>query len=243
MLETYRQRGKNCWPSWRVEISNLRNVLGAISISVVVATLTTIIVFVFTYLYLPVTGLQVIGARMYPESEAWNAVPDRASLLTLNATALEQKVESNPWVKGAKVTKNWESGIVVVQVQERRAILEAEVNGRRVVVAADGEELPGLGGAELGRVELDEDQLGEVLEFARVLGSNGVRLDSIDGAGPGGIEATVEGRRVIFSGAVDEGQAVALKEIMSEHPEADIFDLRTAQRVVVRGPSSGEPEG
>ncbi len=209
----------------------------------VVAALTTVTVFVATYLYLPVTGVQVIGARMYPESEAWNAVPDRASLLTLNTTALEQKVESNPWVEGAEVTKNWESGIVMVQVQERRAILEAEINGRRVVVAADGEELPGLGGADLGRVELDEDQLGEVVEFARVLERNGVRLDSIDEAGPGGIEATVEGRRVVFSGGVGEGQARALKEIMSEHPEAGIFDLRTAQRVVVGGSSDGEPEG
>jgi len=141
------------------------------------------------------------------------------------------------------VTKNWESGIVLVQVQERRAVLEAEVDGRRVVVSADGEELPGAGGADLGRVELDEDQLGEVLEFARVLERNGVRLDSIDEAGPGGIEATVEGRRVVFSGGVGEGQARALKDIMSEHPEAGIFDLRTAQRVVVGGPSNGEPEG
>ena len=209
----------------------------------VVAALTTVTVFVVTYLYLPVSGVQVIGARMYPESEVWKAVPDRTSLLTLNTTSLEQKVESNPWVKGAEVTKNWESGIVMVQVQERRAILDAEINGQRVVVAADGEELPVLGGADLGRVELDEDQLGEILEFARVLESNGVRLDSINEAGPGGIEATVEGRRVVFSGDVGEGQARALKEIMSEHPEAGIFDLRTAQRVVVGGQSNGEPEG
>jgi hypothetical protein len=210
---------------------------------VLVAALTTVTVFVVAYLYLPVTGVQVIGARMYPESDAWNAVPDRASLITLNVRALEQKVESNPWVKGARVTRNWESGIVVVQVQERRAILEAEVNGRQVVVAADGEELPGLGGANPERVELHEDQLGEVLEFARVLERNGVRLDSIDEAGPGGIEATVEGRRVVFSGGVGDGQARALKDIMSEHPEAGIFDLRTAQRVVVGQSSNGEPEG
>jgi POTRA domain-containing FtsQ-type protein len=210
---------------------------------VVVAALTTVTVFVVTYLYLPVTGVQVVGARMYPESEVWNAVPDRASLLTLNTTSLEQKVESNPWVKGAEVTKIWESGIVMVQVQERYAILEAEINGRRVVVSADGEELPGLGGADLGRVELDEDQLGEILEFARVLESNRVRLDSIDEAGPGGIEATVEGRRVVFSGDIEQGQARALREIMSEHPEAGIFDLRTAQRIVVGGQSNGEPEG
>ncbi len=77
------------------------------------------------------------------------------------------------------------------------------------------------------------------MEFERVLESNGVRLDSIDEAGPGGIEATVEGRRVVFSGDVSEGQARALKGIMSENPGAPIFDLRSPQRVVVGGPSNG----
>jgi hypothetical protein len=210
---------------------------------VVVAALTTVTVFVVSYLILPVTGLEVVGARMFPESAAWNAVPDRASLLTLNTTALEHEVESNPWVEGAVVTRDWESGIVTVQVEERRPILDAEVNGRRVILAVDGTELPGLGGAALRRVELDEDQLGEVLEFARVLESNGVRLDSVDEVGPGGIEATVEGRRVVFAGSIGDGQARALEEIMSEHPGARTFDLRSRQRVVVSGPSKGEPEG
>jgi POTRA domain, FtsQ-type len=214
---------------------------------VAVAALTTITVFVVSYSCLPVAGVQVIGARMFPESEAWNAVPDRASLLTLNTASLEREVESNPWVEGAEVTKNWESGIVTIQVEERRAILDAEVNGRRVILAVDGEELPALGGANLGRIELDEDQLGEILDFVRVLESNGVRLDSIDEAGPGGIEATVEGRRVVFSGSVGDGRARALKDIMSEHPEVRIFDLRSPERVVVGGPSNGgadgEPEG
>jgi POTRA domain, FtsQ-type len=173
---------------------------------------------------------------MFPESEAWNAVPDHASLLTLNTAALEREVESNPWVESAVVTKDWESGIVTVQVEERRAVLDAEVEGRRVILAADGEELPGLGGASLGRVGLDEDQLEEVLEFARILESNGVRLDSVDRAGPGGIEATVEGRRVIFSGSVGGGQVRALRGIMSDHRGPWIFDLRSPQRVVVGGP-------
>ncbi len=219
------------------------NVVRAIVISVAVGAITTVVVFVASYLYLPVSGVHVVGAHMFPESEAWKAVPDRASLLTLNTESVERNVESNPWVKGAEVTKNWESGIVTVQVEERRAVLDAEVNGRRVILAADGEKLPGLGGADLGRVELDEDQLGEVLKFARVLESNGVRLDSIDEAGPGGIEATVEGRRVIFSGDVGEGQARALKGIMSENPEAPIFDLRSPQRVVVGTPSNGGADG
>jgi hypothetical protein len=240
-------RAKNCSSSWRIEIQPLKNLIRAISISVAAATLTTITVCVVSYLTLPVAGIQVIGARMFPESEAWNAVPDRASLLTFNTRALEREVEANPWVKGAEVTKDWESGIVTVQVEERRAVLDAEVEGRRVILAADGEQLPGPGGATLERVELDEDQLGEIVEFARVLESNGVTLDSVNEVGAGGIEATVEGRRVVFSGGVGDGQARALEGVMSEHPEAWIFDLRSPERVVVGGPSNGgadgEPEG
>jgi hypothetical protein len=180
---------------------------------------------------------------MFPELEAWNAIPNRASLLTLNAATLQEKIESNPWVEGAVVTKNWDSGIVTVQVEERRAVLDAEVDGQRTILAADGTRLPGLGGADLERVELDEDLLGEVVEFARVLDSNGVRLDSIDEAGPGGIEATVEGRRVVFSGDISDGQARVLEGVMAEHPDAEIFDLRTPQRVVVGGSSSAGADG
>lgn len=77
------------------------------------------------------------------------------------------------------------------------------------------------------------------MEFGRVLSSSGVRLDSVDGAGPQGIEATVEGRRVVFSGGIGEGQARALTGIMRRHPEAEIFDLRSPERVVVGGSSGG----
>jgi POTRA domain, FtsQ-type len=221
----------------------LRNLLRAILLSAAVAALTTATVIVISYLSAPVAGVQVIGARMFPELEVWNAIPNRASLLTLNAATLQEKIESNPWVEGAVVTKNWDSGIVTVQVEERRAVLDAEVDGQRTILAADGTRLPGLGGADLERVELDEDLLGEVVEFARVLDSNGVRLDSIDEAGPGGIEATVEGRRVVFSGDISDGQARVLEGVMAEHPDAEIFDLRTPQRVVVGGSSSAGADG
>ncbi len=221
----------------------MRNLLRALVLSAAVAAITTATVFVISYLCAPVAGVQVIGARMFSELEAWNAIPNRASLLTLNAATLQEKIESNPWVEGAVVTKNWDSGIVTVQVEERRAVLDAEVDGRRMILAADGTRLPGLGGADLERVELDEDLLGEVVEFARVLDSNGVRLDSIDEAGPGGIEATVEGRRVVFSGDISGGQARVLEGVMAEHPEAEIFDLRSPQRVVVGGSSSAGANG
>lgn len=204
------------------------------------AVATTLTVVLVTYFSFPVTGIRVEGALMYPESEAWNAVPDHASLLTLNKEELKRKVQSNPWVQGVKVYENWKSGIVTVQVEERHAVLDAEVEGRRIILSNDGRELPGLGGAGLDRVELDRDQVGEILEFARVLNTSGVRLDSVEGAGAGGIEATVDGRTVIFSGDVDERQARALKDIMPRHPDAQLFDLRSPERVVVGAPAPDE---
>jgi hypothetical protein len=70
-----------------------------------------------------------------------------------------------------------------------------------------------------------------------------VTLDSVDEVGPGGIEVTVKGRRVIFSGSVGDGQVRALQDVMRRHPEAPIFDLRSAERVVVGGPSNGGADG
>jgi hypothetical protein len=182
---------------------------------------------------------------MYPESEVTDALPDHASLLTLNKEMLERNLESHPWVKGTEVNEDWNSGIVTVQVEERRPVLDAEVDGRRFVLSADGQELPGPGGASLERVELDRDQVGEILVFARTLRRSGLTLDSIDGAGAAGIEATVEGREVIFSRYVGERRIMALKHIMPEHPDARVFDLRSPERVVVGAPHEtlSEPEG
>ena len=209
------------------------------------AAATTLIVILITYLSFPVAGVRVEGARMYPESEAAGAIPDHASLLTLNEEMLEQNVESNPWVQGAEVNENWKSGIVTVQVEERRPVLDAEVDGREIILSSDGEELPGLGGAGLEKMELDRDQVGEILEFARTLHESGLTLDSVDGVGAGGVEATVQGRQVIFSGDVGERRATALKHIMPEHPDVTVFDLRSPERVVVGSPheTRSEPRG
>jgi hypothetical protein len=184
---------------------------------------------------------------MYPESEVVNAIPDNASLLTLNKKLLEAKIESHPWVQGAEVNENWNSGIVTVQVEERRPMLYAEVDGREIILSADGEELPGLGGAGLTKMELDRDQVGEILDFANTLHRNGVRLDFINGVDAGGIKATVAGRPVVFSRDVTDGQAEALKNIMPQHPYARVFDLRSPDRVVVGAPvqsnTRSEPRG
>ncbi len=195
--------------------------------------MTTVAVVVVAYLSFPVTGIRVEGATMYPESDAWDAVSQHASLLTLNEEKLERRVESNLWVEGAEVIEDTESGIVTVEVEERRPVLDAEVEGERRTLALDGEELPGLGGVGLRRVELDEDQVGDVLRVGRVLKEGGLRMESVDHAGPGGIAATVEGRRVIFAEEVSGAQARALGEVMGRWREPAVLDLRSPGRVVV----------
>ena len=188
---------------------------------------------VVAYLSFPVTGIRVEGATMYPESDAWDAVSQHASLLTLNGERLERRVEANPWVEGAEVLEDNESGIVTVKVEERRPVLDAEVEGERKTLALDGGELPGLGGAGLTRVELDGDQVGDVVRVLRVLREGGLQMESVDAAGPGGIAATVEGRRVVFAEEVSEDQVQALGDVMGRWREAAVFDLRSPGRVVV----------
>jgi len=220
-----------------------RKLLQSVAISAAVAVLTALSAFVVSYLLYPVTGIEVQGARMFPESEAWEATPRYANLLSLNARAVEKRIKSNPWVKGARVTKDWKSGIVTVEVEERKAVLDGDLGSRRIVLAADGTELPGLGGASLKRIGLDEVRLEEILRVGEVLEKNGVVLDSVDGIGAGGVEATVESRRVLFGGEVGDGQARALGGLMGRHPEAPYFDLRSPGRVVIGPEPGGKPDG
>lgn len=210
-----------------------RRLIRALVISTAAAAITALAALVVSYLLFPVTGVEVQGARMFPESEAWEAVPGYASLPSLNTDALAREIETNSWIKGADVLKDWDSGIVTVQVEERRAVLDGDLGGHRVVFSADGTKLPGLGGEGLQKVGLDEVQLEEILRVVEFLEENGVALDSVDRVGAGGVEATVEGQRVLFATDVDKGQVRALQVLFGEHPEAPYFDLRSPERVVV----------
>ena len=207
--------------------------LRAILLSLTAAFVTTAAVVVVAYLSFPVTGIRVEGATMYPESDVWDTVARHASLLTLNEERLERHVESNPWVEVAEVLEDSESGIVTVKVEERRPVLDAEVDGRRRTLALDGVALPGLGGTSLRRIELDEDQVGDVLRVGRVLKEGGLLMESVDDAGPGGIAATVEGRRVVFAEDVSEAQAEGLADVIGRWQGSAVFDLRSPGRVVV----------
>ncbi|MBV9452921.1 MAG: FtsQ-type POTRA domain-containing protein [Rubrobacter sp.] len=218
----------------------VRKFLQAVAISAAVAILTTLFAFVISYLLYPVSGIEVRGARMFPESEAWEATPNKASLLLLTPDILEKKIESNPWVKSARVIKDWESGIVAVEVKERTAVLDGNLGSRRIVLAADGTELPGLGGANLKQVVLDEVQLEEILKVSWVLEKNGAVLDSIDAVSAGGVEATVKGHHVLFGGEVGDGQARALVDFLASQPDAAYFDLRSPGRVVIGSEEVGK---
>lgn len=123
-------------------------------------------------------------------------------------------------------------------------MLDGVLNERRIILAADGTELPGLGGASLGRVEVDEDHVEEILRAGRNLRSHGIALQSVDDVGAGGIEATVEGRKIIFADRLTDEQVEALTGIMRRNPKASLFDLRSSGRVVVgENPSSGRGGG
>ncbi len=219
---------------------SLRQFVKAISISFSVAALTAITVYIVSYLALPVTGVRIEGVHKFPKSEIRQDVPNRASLITLNSGLLERRVESNPWVQSAGVSKNWRSGIVTVKVEERRAVLEARINGKKVFLASDGTRLRGSGGADLHRVSLDKSQLEEIVENAKLLKNEGLTLDAVESVNAGGVKAMVDGREVVFSGKIEAGQARALKSIMRKNPGADkVFDLRSPQRVVVGNAGSG----
>jgi len=222
----------------------LRKLLRAVALSAAVAISVALVAVAVSYLLFPINGITVKGARMFPETAVWEAVPDRASLPTLNAERIEGKLEVNPWVKGAEVTADWRSGIVTVEVEERRAVLRGEIAGQTRYFAADGRELPGAGGARLEPLRLDRGRLEEILALTRVLDENGVALEAVESAGAGGVETVVGGRRVLLGREVGAGQARALEGVAERHPEAPYLDLRSPERVIVGArPSTGGREG
>ena len=218
-------------------------VLRPISISLAVAVLTAIAVYIVSYLLYPVSGIEVEGAKMVPKTEVWQAVPDRASLVTLNATLLKDRLKSNPWIESVGISRNWKSGIVTVEVEERCPFLNGTLDGRKVVYAADGTEIPSLGGIGLERVPLDRKRLEEILEAGQTLEDNGVTVDSVTGVGAYGIEASVDGRKVVLASDVGAGQARALSGLMARRPEAPAFDLRSPERIVIEERSARGSSG
>lgn len=187
---------------------------------------------------------------MLSDSEILGDIPERTSLPAISARNLGAKVDSNPWVKGVRVDKNWDSGMVVVEVEERDAALNASLAGsEKVVLAEDGTRLPGLGGASLTTIDLNRVRLEEIQAAQKVLERNGIGVQSVKSVGASGVELSLRGPEnsgslVLFSGEIGGGQARVLKGLLREHREARYFDLRTAGRVVVgSSPSQGLSSG
>lgn len=192
------------------------------------------------YLLFPVQEVRVEGNEMLPDSAILEDIPERASLPMIGARGLEREVDANPWVKGVSVNKSWGSGMVVVEVEERDAVLNASLaGGERVVLAQDGTKLPGLGGASLSPLEVDPVRLEEIRSGQAVLEENGVEVESVESVGARGVELSVRGPGgrvpVLFSGGIGGGQARVLEGLLRERPQARYFDLRTPERVVVGG--------
>jgi hypothetical protein len=213
-----------------------------ISRSIAFLTIGVSGVLIALYLLFPLNDIRVEGNEMLLDSALLEDIPERTNLLMIRASDLERGLNSNPWVEGVDVNKDWDSGTVVVKVKERAAALNARLTGgERVVLAEDGTRLPGLGRASLSEIEVGRVRLKEIQEGQRSLERNGVAVESVESVGGEGVELSVKGSegsgsKVMFSGGIGGGQARMLDELLSERSEARYFDLRTAGRVVV-GPA------
>ena len=214
-----------------------RQALRFAAVLVAFLALLVILIYIASYLLFPINGVRVEGNRMLPKKEAIRNIPNRTSLLTLNPWSLKRNLKSNPWVKGVGVTRDWGSGIVTVEVEERHAVLSADLGKKKVILAQGGTELPGLGGARLKTLKLDRSRLEEIVKAGKVLQRNGIEMESVDAAGPGGVYASIRGHEVIFAGEPGLNQVRALGGVMRKNPGAKVFDLRSPERVVVGAPT------
>ncbi|WP_119068159.1 cell division protein FtsQ/DivIB [Rubrobacter indicoceani] len=210
------------------------HVLKTALLSVFAGAVAATAIFAGAYVAFPLKGVAVKGNEMLSADKVERLVSS-PSLLTLNVASLQQEIESDPWVESAGISRDWNKNEVVVEVKERSAVLRVSVDGRIKILASDGTELPGDGGAELPVVELKGWRVSEVLGAARMM-EGGSGFESVDSVGAEGISATVTGRRVLLSESVEAEQVEALGAVIRDNPEpAAVFDLRSPGRVVVGG--------
>lgn len=216
-----------------------RRVVILTSRAVAFAALCLSILSIFLYVLFPVEEVRVEGNEMLAKSAILEHIPERASLPMVRARGLEKQVNSNPWVKSVSVNKDWDSGMVVVKVKERDAVMNARLaNGERVVLAEDGSQLPGLGGASLAKIKVDRMRLEEIQDAQAVLEENNVEVKSVESVGAEGVELSLRGpdnseALALYSGEIGSGQAQVLKGLLRERSGNRYFDLRTPDRVVL----------
>lgn len=215
-----------------------KRVIFSLLTSGLLALLVSLCAFLLSTVLWPVQEVEVKGNRMYPAKNIQNEISRYSTLLTVNPQKIERKVEVNIWVKDASVQREWRSDTVTVEVEERRAVMLAETEGKRVFFSADGEKLPGSGGRNLSPVNVEKGALGGVFSGLKDLERGGVSPESVEKVGPGGVRVNVsysgtEGKVVFSRGEIGEGQMRVLKGLMRRYPEAGAFDLRSPERVVV----------
>lgn len=213
-------------------------ILGTTLVSVVAGMVAAAAIFIAALVAFPLESVSVRGTSEVPKSDIERLVSTRSSLLTLNTDSLEADIEGNPWVEGATVGRDWRKREVVVDVDERVAVLRVSVDGDVRVLASDGTALPGDGAKELPVVELQGWEVATILQAAEAVEGGGGDLESVDSVGEEGITATVAGRSVLLSEIVEVAQIEALGEVFRENPEDEaVFDLRSPGRVIVSGGS------
>ena len=141
------------------------------------------------------------------------------------------------------MNKDWSSGIVTVKVEERSPFVSGELEGRRFVYSADGTKVPGLGGIGMESVPLDPKRLEEILSAGRTLEENGVAIDSIVGVGPYGVEATVDGRKIIFAEEVRLHRPTHYQNLCSITHKYRVLICGSPERIVVEGRADGKASG
>ncbi|MGI8650226.1 MAG: cell division protein FtsQ/DivIB [Rubrobacter sp.] len=202
-------------------------------VSVAAGVVAAATIFVGAYVAFPLESVSVEGTEMLPKSKVEQLVSSRTSLLTLNAASLKEEIEASPWVEDATISRDWQKREVIVDVDERVAVLRASVDGKTEILASDGASLPGDGDMDLPVVELESWQTSEVLAVARAIEDGGAGLESVDSVGVEGISATVAGRKILLSDSVKTEQIEALGDVFRENPEAAVFDLRSPGRIIV----------
>jgi cell division protein FtsQ len=177
--------------------------------------------------FLSVGSIDVSGADEVDVDAALVAhgVVEGRPMLVLDVDGAEAALRSDPWVAEARVARDWPTR-VLVEVVEWRPEASVELADGWWLVAADGilleetgEVAPGLPSISLpslssGEVE-DDLELAGAVEYVSSL-PDGYRVGASVGAGPEGLEATVEGFSVRLGRPFDMEEKALVTAAMIE---------------------------
>lgn len=113
---------------------------------------------------LDVDRIEIGGASNTDRSAllAAAAIPADAPMVSIDESAVEQRLEALPWIRSASVARDW-PGTVRIQVSEREPIAVVGDGSGAVVVDRDGRALGPAGDLELPVVGGDPVEVGEQL--------------------------------------------------------------------------------